>query len=928
MNKLFKTPHYSRSRSHSCRAPAQRPFSLRPLLASLSGLLVCTGAALAAPFAYIPNQGSDNVSVIDLATNAVVGTPIGVGSRPFAVAVNPAGTLVYIANFSGASVSVISTASNTVVATITGITNPSSVVLNASGTRAYVTQDLGGLGSVFVIDTATNTLVGSPIVVSMSSYGLAVNAAGTRLYVTSFYGTSLSVIDTSSNTAVATVPGLRMPFGVTLNPAGTRAYIANSNGNTVSILDTATNTIVDTVSTGSRAVETAFNPTGTRAYVTNFSSDSVSVIDTTASPPVVIATIPVGVNPQGISMNADGTRVYVANRNSNTVSVIDTATNTVLGSPISVGSSPASIGVFIAQRGQAQSISFNPLIDLVLDSSIAVPVSASASSGLPVSISSQTPDVCTVNNTFSPATVVVVSAGTCTLVASQFGGGGYATATPVEASFLVGRSTVDVRTYLPLAGASSGYTSYLRVINVGKQNSALLVSVIDEKTGAVGTPQRLPIRLPGGAATIFNANQIEATLKLSSALAAGSRPRLRVTAEDAVPIEVQTLLRSPQGIFTEASGAQTGTTVKNGSTGKTSSSINVRAFVPSAAASYASVLRIINSGTSATPVTVARIDPLTGAVGTPGVLHSALPAGAAVNYLASQIEAALGAPLAASDRPRIQVNAAESTLEVQSYLAQPGGGFTEVSGAQTGSAVEVRSFYPASTLGKTSFVRIINASPNTPGFASAVQAELLDAAGKTIATGLLATALPGGAMITLTAKEIETAMGYAIPLGTIPRLRVSINGAQLEVQSYVLQPNAWLTLAANATVGRKAYVRTFMPQIDAASGYTSAVRVTNTGNAATSVFAELIDDASGYTYSDYPGVGKQLVASLAAGETKEFSAKQVEALFSIGLSPAESTRSIKPGSRPRLALYSETQLQVQSLLTQPGGVVIELSEAQ
>lgn len=923
MTSLFKISH----RSHPHRAPAQHPFSLRPLLASLSGLLLCTSAALAAPFAYIPSQSDDNVAVIDLATNAVVGAPINVGSTPFGVAVNPAGTLVYITNAGGNSVSVISTATNTVVATISGISTPVAIVLNASGTRAYVTQDASP-GNVYVIDTSTNALVGSPIAVGTRSYGVAVNPAGTRVYVASFGGTTLSVIDTSSNTVLTTVTGFSNPFGVTLNPTGTRAYIANETNNTVSILDTASNTIVNTVSVGASPVETAFNPAGTRAYVTNFRGNSVSVIDTTASPPVVIATIAVGTNPQGISLNADGTRVYVVNRNSDTVSVIYTATNTVIGSPIAVGLGSASIGVFIAQGGTAQSINFNPLIDLVVDSSAPVPVSGTASSGLPVSISSQTPEVCTVNNTFSPATVVAVAGGTCTLVASQGGGSGFGPASPVQASFLVGRSTVDVRTYLPQAGASSGYTSYVRVINVGKQHSALLVSVIDEKTGTVGTPQRLPIRLPGGAATIFNASQIEETLKLSSTLAAGSRPRLRVTAEDAVPIEVQTLLRSPQGIFTEASGAQTGTTLKNSATGKTSSSINVRAFVPSAAASYASVLRIINTGTSSTPVTVARIDPLTGAVGTPGILHSALPAGAAVNYLASQVEAALGKPLVASDRPRIQVNGAESTLEVQSYLAQPGGGFTEVSGAQTGSAVEVRSFYPAATVGLTSFVRIINASPNAPGFASAVQADLLDAAGKTIATGLLATALPGGAMITLTAKEIETAMGYAIPLGTIPRLRVSINGAQLEVQSYVLQPNAWLTLAANATVGRKAYVRTFMPQIDAASGYTSAVRVTNTGNAATSVFAELIDDASGYTYSDYPGVGKQLVASLAAGETKEFSAKQVEALFGIGLSPAESTRSIKSGSRPRLALYSDTQLQVQSLLTQPGGVVMELSEAQ
>jgi YVTN family beta-propeller protein len=38
-------------------------------------------------------------------------------------------------------------------------------------------------------------------------------------------------------------------------------------------------------------------------------------------------------------------RTYIANRSSNTVSVIDTATNTVVGSPIPIGSAPLGVGI-------------------------------------------------------------------------------------------------------------------------------------------------------------------------------------------------------------------------------------------------------------------------------------------------------------------------------------------------------------------------------------------------------------------------------------------------------------------------------------------------------------------------------------------------------------------------------------------------------
>jgi YVTN family beta-propeller protein len=56
--------------------------------------------AAAAPFAYVANSDSNTVSVIDTATNKVVGPPIklGTGTGPVAVAVTPDGTHAYVAN--------------------------------------------------------------------------------------------------------------------------------------------------------------------------------------------------------------------------------------------------------------------------------------------------------------------------------------------------------------------------------------------------------------------------------------------------------------------------------------------------------------------------------------------------------------------------------------------------------------------------------------------------------------------------------------------------------------------------------------------------------------------------------------------------------------------------------------------------------------
>ncbi|HEX3496856.1 MAG TPA: beta-propeller fold lactonase family protein, partial [Methylocella sp.] len=67
-------------------------------------------AAEAAPFAYVVNEVSATVSVIDSATNTVVGTPIPVGKEPFGVAVAQDGKHAYVANRGSNNVSVIDTA--------------------------------------------------------------------------------------------------------------------------------------------------------------------------------------------------------------------------------------------------------------------------------------------------------------------------------------------------------------------------------------------------------------------------------------------------------------------------------------------------------------------------------------------------------------------------------------------------------------------------------------------------------------------------------------------------------------------------------------------------------------------------------------------------------------------------------------------------
>lgn len=80
----------------------------------------------------------------------------------------------------------------------------------------------------------------------------------------------------------------------------------------------------------------------------------------------------------------------------------------------------------------AQRIDFAAIGDHVLGEG-PVSLSASSSAGLPVSFASATGNVCTV----SGSSATLLSAGTCTIVASQAGGGSYEAAQDVSRSFIV-----------------------------------------------------------------------------------------------------------------------------------------------------------------------------------------------------------------------------------------------------------------------------------------------------------------------------------------------------------------------------------------------------------------------------------------------------------------------------------------------------------
>ncbi|MGC2223400.1 MAG: YncE family protein, partial [Methylocella sp.] len=309
------------------------------------GLDLMATAAGAAPFAYVTNGGNANavgtVSVIDTATNKVVAT-VPVRYFPYGVAVAPDGKHAYVANFQNFSISVIATATNTVVATVffPEANAPDAVAVTPDGQHVYVATQAPDV--VLVIDTATNILVATvQLPVGSAPFGVAVTPDGKHAYVVarpdSGGSGSVSVIDTATNTVVATIPAGSFSASITVTPDGKHVYVGNGGSNSVSVIDTATNTVeAATIPVGGAPSGVAVTPDGKHVYVANVGTNNVSVIATDSN--TVVATVPVGNFPIAVAITPDGQHAYVTNYSDNTVSVIATASNTVVAT-IPVGSS-------------------------------------------------------------------------------------------------------------------------------------------------------------------------------------------------------------------------------------------------------------------------------------------------------------------------------------------------------------------------------------------------------------------------------------------------------------------------------------------------------------------------------------------------------------------------------------------------------------
>jgi DNA-binding beta-propeller fold protein YncE len=334
--------------------------------------------------AVIANKGSNNISIINLATKtAVPGSPVGVGNAPTSVAIDDQlpHHIAAVTNSLDNTISVIDL--TTLAVTTLNLPNPNtvpnpapvpwSIGINPLTHRGLVAIQQSNTAEVVDFSNGVPTFVqsvgGTFTLFSTSTFpSVAVDPRLNWAIATPGGQGTINIVDLGHNSSTPdpSIDPVRPPSvlanltisatiqGIGINPETHQALFADPDGgvaqtggvtdslSTFSLLDQTVKTVVATQNGSavniSGFVATAVNPLENIGIAVN-DNGSAYVID--AANGLVLQTI-TGLNaPQAVAIDAVTNTAYVANSGNNTVSVVPLSTSTV--NPLQIVESSPSI---------------------------------------------------------------------------------------------------------------------------------------------------------------------------------------------------------------------------------------------------------------------------------------------------------------------------------------------------------------------------------------------------------------------------------------------------------------------------------------------------------------------------------------------------------------------------------------------------------
>lgn len=288
---------------------------------------------------WVADEGRDNITVIDAATNAVAMTLNGI-KAPHNIQVGRDGDVVYAVSSAGVVVA-INRATYQVTATALTGEHPAHVIEAPNG-KVYVTNS--GDGTVSVYQTPGLSPAGR-IALDGMPHGLRPAAGGSVIVVANTMDGALDLIDPTTDTYVGAIPVGSGPAQVAVSADGKYAYTGISEPPSVVKVDLAQRKVVGSAAVPNSPVQLYLTPDETEVVSADqgkkdAQGHTLSVIDTKSMS--TRGTVTTGAGPHGVVIDTSGDWAWVTNSYDNTVTAVDLATLTAM-TPIPIGTQPSGI---------------------------------------------------------------------------------------------------------------------------------------------------------------------------------------------------------------------------------------------------------------------------------------------------------------------------------------------------------------------------------------------------------------------------------------------------------------------------------------------------------------------------------------------------------------------------------------------------------
>jgi DNA-binding beta-propeller fold protein YncE len=294
---------------------------------AMSGVVACPLCELP-PRVYVPNSTGGTVDVIDPLTFKVI-DHFAVGAIPHHIAPAWDMSALYVDNEGSSNLTVIDIHTGRPNGLKVNIPFPYNLYFTPDGTKAIDVVER--LQRIEFRDPHNNwaLLKAVPIPWPGADH-LDFSADGSYLMISTEYSGVVAKVDTVNMRLAGYVRVGGLPIDVKLSPDGTVFYVSNQGRMGVSVIDPVAMKEIQFIPTGRGAHGLQVSRDTHLLYVSNRLEGTFSVIDFATRSAVSKWPIPGGGSPDMLQLNPDGTQLWASGRYNATVYVMSTVTGSLI----------------------------------------------------------------------------------------------------------------------------------------------------------------------------------------------------------------------------------------------------------------------------------------------------------------------------------------------------------------------------------------------------------------------------------------------------------------------------------------------------------------------------------------------------------------------------------------------------------------------